>query len=248
MGPDGQLVHSDAFPPETLVDTLGAGDTFNAAVIFALAEGGHKRGAATVWPRFSLARPHLIPVAIPREEPAGRPHIRLPDRGQEMWDPGLRGHCLSLCLETSAPHRHTTSPLHPATSNKTPCALLLPPASPGCAPLALAGVPLPLGCTDHSQGHQQCLYFSIPCIPRGPHMTPAPLGPSSLAMGHPPVHPVPQAGQGAARALRPVPPLPTPPPAPSRLGLPAPQGLQPQGLPLPLWHQYWGLWPPRPQH
>ncbi|NXV01599.1 KHK Ketohexokinase, partial [Cettia cetti] len=39
MGPDGKLVHSDAFPPETLVDTLGAGDTFNAAVIFALAEG-----------------------------------------------------------------------------------------------------------------------------------------------------------------------------------------------------------------
>lgn len=204
MGPDGQLVHSDAFPPETLVDTLGAGDTFNAAVIFALAEGGHKRGTATVWPRFILARPHLILVAIPREEPAGRPHLRLPDRGQEMWDPGLRGHCLSFCLETSAPHRHTTSPLHPATSNKTPCALLLPPASPGCAPLALAGVPLPLGCTDHSQGHQQCLYFSIPCISRGPHMTPAPLGPSSLAMGHPPVHPVPQAGQGAARALHPT--------------------------------------------
>ncbi|NXH89384.1 KHK Ketohexokinase, partial [Edolisoma coerulescens] len=39
MGPNGELVHSDAFPPETLVDTLGAGDTFNAAVIFALAEG-----------------------------------------------------------------------------------------------------------------------------------------------------------------------------------------------------------------
>lgn len=41
MGPDGELVHSDAFPPETLVDTLGAGDTFNAAVIFALSGGGH---------------------------------------------------------------------------------------------------------------------------------------------------------------------------------------------------------------
>uniref|UniRef100_A0A8C5TH44 Ketohexokinase n=1 Tax=Malurus cyaneus samueli TaxID=2593467 RepID=A0A8C5TH44_9PASS len=37
LGPDGKLVHSDAFPPETLVDTLGAGDTFNAAVIFAVA-------------------------------------------------------------------------------------------------------------------------------------------------------------------------------------------------------------------
>lgn len=57
MGPDGELVHSDAFPPETLVDTLGAGDTFNAAVIFALSAGGHGRGCgygmvtATAWPR-----------------------------------------------------------------------------------------------------------------------------------------------------------------------------------------------------
>ncbi|NWS35342.1 KHK Ketohexokinase, partial [Polioptila caerulea] len=47
MGPDGKLVHSDAFPPETLVDTLGAGDTFNAAVIFALAEGRTLQDALT---------------------------------------------------------------------------------------------------------------------------------------------------------------------------------------------------------
>uniref|UniRef100_A0A8C3RGB5 Ketohexokinase n=1 Tax=Cyanoderma ruficeps TaxID=181631 RepID=A0A8C3RGB5_9PASS len=47
VGPDGQLVHSDAFPPETLVDTLGAGDTFNAAVIFALAEGRSLQDALT---------------------------------------------------------------------------------------------------------------------------------------------------------------------------------------------------------
>ncbi|XP_070591076.1 ketohexokinase isoform X2 [Erythrolamprus reginae] len=39
MGPDGLLVHSDAFSPETVVDTLGAGDTFNAAVILALSKG-----------------------------------------------------------------------------------------------------------------------------------------------------------------------------------------------------------------
>ncbi|XP_064188091.1 ketohexokinase isoform X5 [Anguilla rostrata] len=39
MGPDGAVVHSDAFPPEALVDTLGAGDTFNASVIFALSRG-----------------------------------------------------------------------------------------------------------------------------------------------------------------------------------------------------------------
>ncbi|XP_067890147.1 ketohexokinase isoform X1 [Heterodontus francisci] len=38
MGPDG-VFHSNAFPPEKLVDTLGAGDTFNAAVLFALSNG-----------------------------------------------------------------------------------------------------------------------------------------------------------------------------------------------------------------
>ncbi|KAM3876712.1 ketohexokinase [Diretmus argenteus] len=39
MGPDGVVIHSDAFPPEALVDTLGAGDTFNAAIIFTLSNG-----------------------------------------------------------------------------------------------------------------------------------------------------------------------------------------------------------------
>ncbi|XP_004710196.1 ketohexokinase isoform X5 [Echinops telfairi] len=39
LGPDGQLVHSDAFPPPRVVDTLGAGDTFNASVIFSLSQG-----------------------------------------------------------------------------------------------------------------------------------------------------------------------------------------------------------------
>lgn len=39
LGPDGLVVHSDAFPPESLVDTLGAGDTFNAAVIYTLSNG-----------------------------------------------------------------------------------------------------------------------------------------------------------------------------------------------------------------
>ncbi|XP_077582643.1 ketohexokinase isoform X2 [Stigmatopora nigra] len=36
---DGTALHSDAFPPERLLDTLGAGDTFNAAVIHRLAGG-----------------------------------------------------------------------------------------------------------------------------------------------------------------------------------------------------------------
>ncbi|KAM7396087.1 hypothetical protein PAMA_007383 [Pampus argenteus] len=47
LGPDGLLVHSDAFPPENLVDTLGAGDTFNAAVIYKLANGDSLQDALT---------------------------------------------------------------------------------------------------------------------------------------------------------------------------------------------------------
>nr|XP_036865366.1 ketohexokinase isoform X13 [Manis javanica] len=39
LGPEGRLVHSDAFPPPRVVDTLGAGDTFNASVIFSLSQG-----------------------------------------------------------------------------------------------------------------------------------------------------------------------------------------------------------------
>uniref|UniRef100_A0A672GER8 Ketohexokinase n=2 Tax=Salarias fasciatus TaxID=181472 RepID=A0A672GER8_SALFA len=47
LGPDGMLIHSDAFPPEALVDTLGAGDTFNAAVIYKLSRGEHLKDAVT---------------------------------------------------------------------------------------------------------------------------------------------------------------------------------------------------------
>ncbi|XP_041108721.1 ketohexokinase isoform X1 [Polyodon spathula] len=47
MGPDGIMVHSDAFPPEAIVDTLGAGDTFNASVIFALSNGKNLQEALT---------------------------------------------------------------------------------------------------------------------------------------------------------------------------------------------------------
>ncbi|KAF7207467.1 ketohexokinase isoform X2 [Nothobranchius furzeri] len=48
LGPDGLLVHSDAFPPETLVDTLGAGDTFNAGVLYSLSNGGSLQDALTL--------------------------------------------------------------------------------------------------------------------------------------------------------------------------------------------------------
>lgn len=36
---NGEHGHSQAFPPPRLVDTLGAGDTFNAGLIAALANG-----------------------------------------------------------------------------------------------------------------------------------------------------------------------------------------------------------------
>lgn len=47
LGPDGTLIHTDAFPPEVIVDTLGAGDTFNASVIFALSTGKSVQEALT---------------------------------------------------------------------------------------------------------------------------------------------------------------------------------------------------------
>ncbi|XP_007653396.1 ketohexokinase isoform X3 [Cricetulus griseus] len=45
LDPEGQLLHSDAFPPPRVVDTLGAGDTFNAAVIFSLSKGNSMQEA-----------------------------------------------------------------------------------------------------------------------------------------------------------------------------------------------------------
>lgn len=45
LGPDGQLLHSDAFPPPRVVDTLGAGDTFNASVIYSLSKGNSMQEA-----------------------------------------------------------------------------------------------------------------------------------------------------------------------------------------------------------
>nr|AAH76114.1 Ketohexokinase [Danio rerio] len=47
MGPDGVIIHSDTFPPEQLVDTLGAGDTFNASVLYSLSKGGSLQDALT---------------------------------------------------------------------------------------------------------------------------------------------------------------------------------------------------------
>ena len=42
-----QVYASPAFPPEKLVDTLGAGDTFNATVIHSLLRGKSVREALT---------------------------------------------------------------------------------------------------------------------------------------------------------------------------------------------------------
>lgn len=53
---DGVLFHSDAFPPEKLVDTLGAGDTFNAAVIHTLSRGGSLQEALTFGCRVAGAK------------------------------------------------------------------------------------------------------------------------------------------------------------------------------------------------
>lgn len=45
---DGDAVHSDAFPPAELVDTLAAGDTFNASVIWSLCRGDSPERAITI--------------------------------------------------------------------------------------------------------------------------------------------------------------------------------------------------------
>ncbi|KAG8543599.1 hypothetical protein GDO81_024235 [Engystomops pustulosus] len=47
LGPDGRVLHSPSFPPDKIVDTLGAGDTFNASVIFALSKGQTMEEAIT---------------------------------------------------------------------------------------------------------------------------------------------------------------------------------------------------------
>ncbi|KAM3931478.1 ketohexokinase isoform 1-T1 [Leptodactylus fuscus] len=47
LGPDGRVLHSPSFPPEKIVDTLGAGDTFNASVIYALSKGQTMEEAIT---------------------------------------------------------------------------------------------------------------------------------------------------------------------------------------------------------
>lgn len=48
MGPKGGLVHSDAYPPEQIKDSLGAGDTFIAGVIKSLSDGNSLQKSLTL--------------------------------------------------------------------------------------------------------------------------------------------------------------------------------------------------------
>lgn len=67
LGPDGVLVQSESFPPESLVDTLGAGDTFNAAVIYTLANGRSRSLSLAL----SLSDPCCDPCCDPDAEACG---------------------------------------------------------------------------------------------------------------------------------------------------------------------------------
>nr|BAN20789.1 ketohexokinase [Riptortus pedestris] len=45
LGPDGEKIHCPAYSPERVVDTIGAGDTFNAAIIHAMNRNLTLKGA-----------------------------------------------------------------------------------------------------------------------------------------------------------------------------------------------------------
>lgn len=91
LDPEGQLLHSDAFPPPRVVDTLGAGDTFNAAVIFSLSKGESlSMGSGQDWAHH-CAQHQANPATCPfsRKQHAGGPEIRLPGGWQEVWPAGV---------------------------------------------------------------------------------------------------------------------------------------------------------------
>ena len=56
MTTNGDTFSSPAFPPEKVIDTLGAGDTFNAATIFALGQGQSLPKAITFGCRIAGAK------------------------------------------------------------------------------------------------------------------------------------------------------------------------------------------------
>lgn len=56
----GEVVRSPAFPPASVVDTLGAGDTFNAATVFSLACGGTLKDSITYGCRVAGAKVGVV--------------------------------------------------------------------------------------------------------------------------------------------------------------------------------------------
>ncbi|XP_057165101.1 ketohexokinase isoform X1 [Ursus arctos] len=137
LGPDGRLLHSDAFPPPRVVDTLGAGDTFNASVIFSLSQGecpGRRRRAEARPGPAPAQRTRLIPLSPSREGHAGGFAVWLPGGRQEVRLAGLRRHRVNaLWLGALA---HTNPPWRLAPS-ATGYRCLLPSIQPGiwAAPL-----------------------------------------------------------------------------------------------------------------
>lgn len=162
LGPDGKVLHSDAFPPPRVVDTLGAGDTFNASVIFSLAQGEcpQEGRAGPVLPR---AGPIRV-LCLSRENHAGGSAVRLPGGRQEVWPAGLRW--------------HRVSPLHPCTSGwhlRLPDTLPSHPTWPETDLLRQISGPAQLGTGAEQINHLSPSYFLFTFLEAQTCLHPSPL-------------------------------------------------------------------------